>query len=116
WLSYMDKDVELDDELRAFIEKEKAELSGDFCRACGYCMPCPAGIEINNCARMSQLIRRAPSAQFLTEEWQAKMEKITECLHCYHCASRCPYQLDTPKLVEKNLEDYRLILKGARKI
>ncbi len=116
WLSYMDKDVELDDELRAFIEKEKAELSGDFCRACGYCMPCPAGIEINNCARMSQLIRRAPSAQFLTEEWQAKMEKITECLHCYRCASRCPYQLDTPKLLEKNLEDYWLILKGERKI
>ena len=110
WLSYMNEDVELDDELRAFIEKEKAELSGDFCRACGYCMPCPAGIEINNCARMSQLIRRAPSAQFLTEEWQAKMEKITECLHCYHCASRCPYQLDTPKLLEKKLEDYRLII------
>lgn len=40
----------IDDEMRAFIEKERRELSGDFCRGCGYCMPCPVGIKINECA------------------------------------------------------------------
>ena len=112
WLSYMDHTPELDDEIRAFIEKERKELSGDFCRSCGYCMPCPAGIEIRNCARMSQLIRRAPSEQYFSEKWQAKMQKIDDCLGCYQCASKCPYGLDTPVLLKKNYEDYKRIIAG----
>ena len=44
WLSFMKETPEMDDELRAFVEKEKQELAGDFCRGCGYCMPCPEGI------------------------------------------------------------------------
>ena len=53
-------------------------------------MPLPAGIEINNCARMSLMIRRAPSAAQLTDEMQAKMRKIEECLHCGRCKSSVP--------------------------
>jgi len=75
-------------------------------------MPCPLGIEIFNCARMSQLIRRSPSAQHLTPEAQAKMMKIEECIGCYQCASKCPYGLDTPKLLKENLADYKRILAG----
>lgn len=47
----------LDEELQAIIEHDVKQLSGDFCRGCGYCMPCPAGIGINNCARMSLMLR-----------------------------------------------------------
>lgn len=75
-------------------------------------MPCPAGIEINNCARMSLMIRRSPSEAQLTPETQAKMMKIEECLHCNKCKSKCPYHLDTPTLLEKNLKDYKEILAG----
>ena len=60
-------------DIRALIDHDRQELSGDFCRGCGYCMPCPQGIQINNCARMSQMIRRAPSADWLTPEWQERM-------------------------------------------
>ena len=85
---------------------------GEFCRGCGYCMPCPVGIEINNCARMSLMIRRAPSDAQMTEEMQAKMKKIEDCLHCGQCKSKCPYGLDTPALLEKNYQDYKEILAG----
>lgn len=34
WLSYMDQPPALDDEILSFIEKEKSELIGDFCRGC----------------------------------------------------------------------------------
>ncbi len=112
FLSYIDNPPVMTAELQAVIDKDRQELVGDFCRSCGYCMPCPVGIEILNCARMSQLIRRGPSAAQLTPEVQAKMMKIEECLHCGQCASKCPYHLDTPTLLAKNLEDYKKILSG----
>ncbi len=112
FLSYIDCPPEMTDEIRALIEHDRKELMGEFCRGCGYCMPCPVGIEINNCARMSLMIRRAPSAAQLTPEMQAKMMKIEECLHCEQCKGKCPYHLDTPRLLEKNLQDYKEILAG----
>lgn len=112
WLAFMDETPSYTDEIRAYVEKEKEELAGDFCRGCGYCMPCSAGIEINNCARMSLLLRRAPSAGYLTPEWQEKMKKIEECVHCGACKKKCPYGLDTPELLKKNYEDYKAILAG----
>lgn len=113
FLSYVTNPPVMTQELEKLIEKDKAALAGDFCRGCGYCMPCPAGIEINNCARMALLLRRSPSAGWLTEEARAKMMKIENCLHCNQCKSKCPYGLDTPALLERNLEDYKQVLAGT---
>lgn len=112
FLSYISCPPKMNDEIRALIEKDRGELMGEFCRGCGYCMPCPAGIEINTCARMSLLIRRSPSAAQLTPRAQEMMSKIEECLHCGECMKKCPYHLNTPELLEKNLKDYKEILAG----
>ncbi len=116
WLSYMDKTPEFDGEIKDFIKKEKEALAGEFCRGCGYCMPCPVGIQINNCARMSLMIRRAPTAMWLSEKWQEEMAKIDECLNCRKCTTKCPYELNTPELLKKNLDDYRKVLSGEVRI
>ena len=116
FIAYMKEPPQMTAEVKAVIERDRAELIGNFCRACGYCMPCPVGIEINNCDRMSQLIRRSPSAQHLTEEARAKMMKIEECVNCGSCKSKCPYGLDTPELLRLNLADYKNILEGKVKI
>lgn len=116
WLSYMQDTPEMNAEIRAYIDKEQKELSGDFCRGCGYCMPCPQGITINQCARMSLMLRRAPSKEWLSEYWQKEMAKIETCLHCNACASKCPYELNTPELLQKNLEDYKKVLAGEVKV
>ncbi len=113
FISFMDAPPSLrDPELAALIERDRRELVGSFCRSCGYCMPCPMGIEILNCARMSQLIRRMPSAPYLTPEWQEKMLRIEACVHCNQCKAKCPYGLDTPTLLQQNLADYKRILAG----
>ncbi len=112
FLSYIDNPPQMTEELKAVIEADQKALSGEFCRGCGYCMPCPAGIEINNCARMSLLLRRSPSESHLSEAGQAKMKKIEGCLHCGACKSKCPYGLDTPKLLEENYKDYKEVLAG----
>ena len=110
FLSYNDNPPAMTEEYREYIEKERAELSGEFCRGCGYCMPCPMGIEIHSCARMSLMLRRAPTAMSLTEETQAKMKKIEDCINCGKCRAKCPYGLDTPLLLKKNYEDYKTFL------
>ena len=79
-------------------------------------MPCPQGILINNCARTSLLLRRAPSKAWLTPEWQAEMAKIDSCTGCGRCAKRCPYGLDTPGLLKANWEDYKRVLAGVTKV
>jgi predicted aldo/keto reductase-like oxidoreductase len=112
WLSYMTDTPVLDEELTAYIEQEKKELMGEFCRGCGYCMPCPKGIMINQCARMSLMLRRAPSAGWLSESMQAEMKKIEDCIHCGSCMKKCPYSLNTPELLAKNYEDYKKVLAG----
>ena len=116
FLSYIGEPPAMTEARRAVIEKDRGELVGDFCRGCGYCMPCPAGIEINTCARMSLLLRRSPSSQWLTEAWQAEMEKIQHCLDCGRCKAHCPYGLDTPALLKKNYADYLDVLSGKASI
>lgn len=114
FLSYVNDPPALDEARQALIQADRAQLQGSFCRGCGYCMPCPVGIQINDCARMSLMIRRAPQAAQLTPEMQAKMAKIEDCLHCGQCAAKCPYGLDTPKLLEENYKDYKEILAGKQ--
>lgn len=79
-------------------------------------MPCTVGIQINQCNRMSLMLRRAPSDGWLSEYWQAEMNKIEDCVRCGACLSKCPYELQIPDLLQKNLEDYREVLAGNRKV
>ena len=111
FLSYQDNEPQMTEEITALIEHDRRELSGDFCRGCGYCLPCPAGIPIPNAARMSLMLRRAPTKAWITEEWQKNMAKIDQCIHCNHCVNHCPYHLNTPALLRKNYEDFKTFLK-----
>ena len=106
WLELTERDGGMTPELEAVIEKDRRELSGNFCRSCGYCLPCAAGIDIPQAARMSQLLGRSPYQPYMSDEWYAKMHKIEECIHCNACKSRCPYGLDTPALLQKQLAEY----------
>ncbi len=107
FLSYNHQPPELNRELLAVIEGDRAELAKDFCRGCGYCLPCPAEIDIPMCARMSLMIRRAPVSAYLNDAWKEKMKRIEGCIHCDHCKRHCPYGLDTPRLLSDNWIDYR---------
>ena len=110
FLSYIDNPPQLTEALQAVIDHDKRELAGDFCRGCGYCLPCPAQIDIPNCARMSLLLRRSPAEGHLSPAGQEKMARIDQCVHCNHCSDHCPYGLNTPELLRRNYEDYKTFL------
>jgi predicted aldo/keto reductase-like oxidoreductase len=102
----------LTDEQKKRIETDRKELQGNFCRGCGYCLPCPVGIQINMCARIGLLLKRFPVSQYTTKEWQDEMLKVKKCLHCGSCIGKCPYDLDTPALLQKNSRDYEEFLRN----
>lgn len=110
-LGFSENPIEMTDEIRELIAKDRAELVGGFCRSCGYCLPCPAGIPIQNANRMKQLLGRAVWQDYVTPEWQANMAKIDDCIHCGECAKRCPYDLKPFETLPGQLAFYREFIK-----
>lgn len=96
----------LDDAIKARIAEDRKSLVGSFCRCCGYCLPCPAGIPIHNANRMKQLLTRMPPDQWLTPEWQDNMAKINNCTKCGICEKRCPYGLKPYENLPEHLRFY----------
>lgn len=106
-LSLEENPPALDDAIKTRIAEDRKALVGSFCRSCGYCLPCPAGIPIHNANRMKQLLTRMPPAQWLTEEYQAAMARIEQCTKCGLCEKRCPYGLKPYENLPDHLAFYR---------
>ncbi len=111
FLEAAEQNVRLTPELSDIIARDKSELTGNFCRGCGYCQPCPAGIDIPWVGRMSLLLRRAPWQEYASPEWQEKMRRVEQCISCGACKSRCPYGIDGSKLTRDNWEDYQAFMR-----
>jgi predicted aldo/keto reductase-like oxidoreductase len=78
------------------------KMGKSWCHRCDYCRPCPEGIGISSVLIAKSIVRRMPfesAFEFLHEA----MEKARHCTECRTCVGRCPYELDIPKLLRKNL-------------
>ena len=111
-LEYSENPPAPDAAMRARIEQDRRELAGSFCRSCGYCLPCPANIPINNANRMEQLLTRSPYKAWISPAWQEMMERIEDCIHCGVCAQRCPYELKPYETLPHQLAFYRAFVKA----
>lgn len=107
FISFQQNPPVLTAEMEERIAHDREQLSGDFCRGCGYCQPCPAGIEIESCNRMYLFLRRAPYDVYLTDEFAEKMKQVEQCRHCGQCVKKCPYGLQIPELLQRNYEDFK---------
>lgn len=54
FIAYQDNPPKLTGDIQSLIDHDREELAGNFCRGCGYCMPCPQGIVINQCAKIGR--------------------------------------------------------------
>jgi aryl-alcohol dehydrogenase-like predicted oxidoreductase len=47
FLSFEKNPPKYDEEIKSAIASDREDLSGNYCRGCAYCLPCPANIELN---------------------------------------------------------------------
>lgn len=106
FLRYEENPPALDEQMRADIQSDIDGLGTEFCRGCGYCLPCPVDIPIPFAARITFFMRRFCKEPYLTEEWRGKMDRIKDCIECGHCKEHCPYKLDVPTNLKAQLKGY----------
>ena len=108
WLAFMDETPEYDGELKEYIEKERAELAGDFCRGCGYCMPCPAGVNIPRNFRIWNTYHMYQNYNTVRWNWEQEIpdsEKAKNCIKCGKCEQACPQKLKIREDLARVQED-----------
>jgi predicted aldo/keto reductase-like oxidoreductase len=96
------------DELKLIDQarEEYKKLSPIPCTKCGYCLPCPNGVEIPtifelyneaiiyNDARTARFRYRGPNG--LKEE-----QRADQCIECEECVEACPQQIPIPEWLKK---------------
>ena len=96
------------------MERIRAELGNNFCRRCGYCQPCPQGIQIPMVLLFKAQVKRFDPAQVI-EMGRERMAQVEECIECGECVEKCPYDLPIPDLIRETAELYRRFAESGGK-
>ena len=86
-----------------FVKERTEGLEEQFCTSCGYCMPCPQGVNIPGIFRLWNLMRGYGDARYSKLEY-GKMQKgvhwadfpgrpAEACTECGECEEKCPERL-----------------------
>ncbi|MHB1420146.1 MAG: aldo/keto reductase [Bacillota bacterium] len=85
------------------LESAQKELGPTFCRRCGYCIPCPNGINVNFIVTAELYYRRAGWNRLADEHMKSFRDGL-ECTECGECESKCPYNLPLVSMVRPTAE------------
>ncbi len=89
----------------ASIEVDRAALGKEFCAACDYCQPCPAGIPISFVLRTEMsTLRRMGWTEGVMKQTKEVAPKVAACLDCGACETRCPYKLPIRQLLPEKMD------------
>ncbi len=89
-------------------DKIKKELGNNFCRRCGYCAPCPQGINIPSNFLFVNYLRHYGLASWAKDRYYSMDKRAKDCIECGLCETRCPYELpirDMLKEVARDMDD-----------
>ncbi len=107
FISYIDNPPSMNPELQAVIDADRTELSGDFCRGCGYCMPCPQELNIPGIFQLMNYHRVFGLTDHAKEQYgkigtgDSKHKPVSACVECGQCESKCPQKLEIIKQLKE---------------
>ena len=93
----------------ALIEDLRREINGKIrvgCTGCGYCMPCPQGVDIPGSFRCLNELAIEGKRKAEKEYWQVTAVKKTpgsasRCIGCGKCERHCPQQIEIRKMLRE---------------
>ncbi len=75
------------------------------CTGCGYCMPCPVGVQIPTTFKAWNM-KAMPNSQ---NNWASgtvvNYENAAQCVDCNACVSHCPQRIDIPKKLKQCINE-----------
>lgn len=83
------------------ITKTRSLLGNDFCRRCGYCLPCSAGIDIPTCFTFEGYYTRYNLQEWAVARYATLEKHASDCINCRVCVDRCPYGLAIPEKMQQ---------------
>ena len=91
------------------IELVRKVLDDDFCRRCGYCLPCTVGIDIPSCFTIESYYSRYSLHEWAYSRYNMLEKKAEDCIECQVCEAKCPYHIkisEKMKIVAEVFKEY----------
>ena len=88
------------------IQQIRQQLGNNFCRRCGYCAPCSAGIGIPAAFVAEGYALRYGLREYGEKRYEASGAPASSCVDCGLCEERCPYQLPIRNMLKKVAETF----------
>lgn len=95
----------LTEEDKEECKKIVKEIGSEFCRRCGYCAPCPQGINIPSNFLFVNYKRKYGLADWAKSRYATLDKNASDCVKCGLCETRCPYNLPIRAMLEKVAKD-----------
>ncbi|MBO5646678.1 MAG: aldo/keto reductase [Clostridia bacterium] len=86
---------------QAEVSRIAGELGTHFCRRCGYCAPCTAGINISGAFLFHGYLTRYGLEDWARSRYAAMGTTASVCVDCGACESRCPYNLPIREMLRE---------------
>ena len=97
----------LTEEEKEIINREVESLGSEFCRRCGYCKPCPEGIDIPNIFTFENYVLRYNMPEYGKLRYDSLPVKADECVRCRKCERKCPYNLPIVNKLKHAVETFK---------
>lgn len=105
--STIDKISEYDQELIREVARTYRGFIGNRCTRCGYCMPCPQGVDIINCLTEYNIAHMLGDPKASAMQYFTLIDddsRADSCVQCMECIPFCTQMLNIPEELQKVYE------------